>query len=218
MKSSRPRSQPRKWREYGRHGEKITYEVVESDPPSKLITRIADPHLPFGGTWTYQITPTAHGSTLTITENGEIYNPIFRFVSRYLQGYTATIDNYLKALHSQTRRFLKLRAGSGILPSGKRLLIYCCTRIRTATETIKEPGNVMLIILLVILLLLSVGIVSRLAVQSRLGLLSLERIGIGPGDPGDLVIARPDLMVRWQESLMTLQTGACLCGETVARY
>lgn len=94
-------SQPRKWREYGRHGEKITYEVVESDPPSKLITRIADPHLPFGGTWTYQITPAAHGSTLTITENGEIYNPIFRFVSRYLQGYTATIDNYLKALHSK---------------------------------------------------------------------------------------------------------------------
>ncbi len=72
----------REWREYGRHGEKMTFQVVESDPPQKLVTRIADPHLPFGGTWTYEIAPTASGSTLTITEHGEIYNPVFRFVAR----------------------------------------------------------------------------------------------------------------------------------------
>jgi len=96
-------SQPghRLWREYGRHGQKMTYEVVESDPPHKLITHIADPHLPFGGTWTYAISSSGSGSVLTITENGEIYNPVFRFVARYVQGYTASIDNYLKALHSK---------------------------------------------------------------------------------------------------------------------
>lgn len=88
----------RKWVEYGRHGEKMTYQVVESDAPSKLITRIADPHLPFGGTWTYEITPTATGSSLTLTESGEIHSPVFRFVARYIQGYSATIDSYLKAL------------------------------------------------------------------------------------------------------------------------
>lgn len=88
----------RKWIEFGRHGEKMTYEVVSSDPPQRLVTRIADPHLPFGGSWTYEITPTATGTSLTITENGEIYNPVFRFVARYVQGYTASIDNYLKAL------------------------------------------------------------------------------------------------------------------------
>jgi hypothetical protein len=91
----------RKWIEYGRHGEKMTYEVVESEAPSKLVTRIADPHLPFGGTWTYQITPIANGSLLTITEDGQIHSAIFRFVARYIQGYTATIDNYLKALRAK---------------------------------------------------------------------------------------------------------------------
>ena len=91
----------RKWIEYGRHGEKMTYEVVESDPPHKLVTRIADPHLPFGGRWTYEIVPTPTGSSLTITEHGEIYNPVFRFVARYIQGYTATMDNYLKALQAK---------------------------------------------------------------------------------------------------------------------
>ncbi len=30
------------------------------------------------------------------TEQGEIYNPVFRFVSRFILGYTRTIDTYLR--------------------------------------------------------------------------------------------------------------------------
>jgi hypothetical protein len=41
------------------------------------------------------------GSTLTITENGEIYNPIFRCISHYVMGYTATMDRYLDALRTR---------------------------------------------------------------------------------------------------------------------
>lgn len=92
----------RRWTEYGKGGSNMTYEVVESTPPQTLVTRIADPHLPFGGTWTYAIAPSVDGgSTLTITENGEVYNPIFRFISRYVMGYTATMDRYLDALHKK---------------------------------------------------------------------------------------------------------------------
>ena len=80
----------------------MTYEVGQADPPRKLVTRIADPHLPFGGTWTYEIVAGAEsGSTLTITENGEVYNPFFRFISRYVMGYTATMDRYLQALQTK---------------------------------------------------------------------------------------------------------------------
>ncbi len=96
-----PQDGHRRWREYGSEGQKMTYEVIESDPPQKLVTRIADPHLPFGGTWTYVIMPTASGSTLTIVENGEVYNPIFRFLSRYIMGYTATMQRYMKALEAK---------------------------------------------------------------------------------------------------------------------
>ena len=39
---------------------------------------------------------------MTITERGVVYNPIFRFVSRFLMGYTATMKTYLNAL---ARRF-----------------------------------------------------------------------------------------------------------------
>ena len=85
------------WREKGSNGA-ITYVVTRAEPPSRLVTRIADPDLPFGGEWDYEITPAGAGSRVAITERGEVYNPVFRFVSRFIMGHTATLDGYLKAL------------------------------------------------------------------------------------------------------------------------
>jgi hypothetical protein len=85
------------WRETGSNGV-IPFRVVESVPPRRLVARIADPKLPFGGTWTYELTPAGTGTSLTITERGEIYNPIFRFVSRFVLGYTATMNGMLRAI------------------------------------------------------------------------------------------------------------------------
>jgi len=76
----------------------IPLETVEMTPPRKLVNRIADPKLPFGGTWTFEIAPTAEGSTLRITENGFVTNPMFRLLSRFVFGYTGTIESYLKSL------------------------------------------------------------------------------------------------------------------------
>jgi len=86
------------WRETDAHGGVLPMEVVESTQPLRLVTRIADPKLPFGGTWTYEITPVSGGSRLRITENGEVYNIFFRFVSRFILGYHGTMDTYLRAL------------------------------------------------------------------------------------------------------------------------
>ena len=71
--------------------------------PTLLVARIADPSLPFGGTWTYRISPAGTGSELTITEDGEVYNPIFRFMSRFVFGQTATIESFVKHLEAKTR-------------------------------------------------------------------------------------------------------------------
>jgi hypothetical protein len=79
----------------------IPLETTMSEPPAKLAVRIADAKLPFGGTWTYEIRATPEGSALRITENGEVYNPIFRFVSRFILGYTGAIDTYLKSLEKK---------------------------------------------------------------------------------------------------------------------
>jgi uncharacterized protein YndB with AHSA1/START domain len=85
----------RAFREIGGDGE-ILFEVDTVVPNERLVTRIADRSLPFGGKWTFELLPAGAGTTLRITEDGEVYNPLFRFVSRFVLGHHATIDQYLR--------------------------------------------------------------------------------------------------------------------------
>ncbi len=74
-------------------------EVVEQDVPRLLVTKIVGEKA-FGGTWTFEIAPEGHdASTLTITERGEVYNPLFRTVMRAM-GHSRTIDSYLAKLQT----------------------------------------------------------------------------------------------------------------------
>ena len=67
-------------RETDTHGQTITYEIVQSQPPALLRRTIVDKNLPFGGSWTWRIEPQGEGCSVTIIEDGEVYNPVFRFV------------------------------------------------------------------------------------------------------------------------------------------
>jgi hypothetical protein len=81
--------------EKGKNGS-IPVEVRESSRPARLVTEIADKSLPFGGIWIFDISPSAEGCTLQITERGEVYNPFFRFVSHFILGYQGSINAYLE--------------------------------------------------------------------------------------------------------------------------
>ena len=86
------------WREHSRQGP-ITMAIELEDPPQRLVTRIADSTLPFGGSWDFHLAADGvNESRVTVTERGSVYNPIFRFVSRFVTGHTATMDSYLRAL------------------------------------------------------------------------------------------------------------------------
>jgi len=85
------------WRERGKN-DAISFAIEQAEPPRRLVTRITDKSLPFGGGWEYTVTPEGSGSRVQITEHGEVYNPVFRFVSRFIMGHTATASAYLKAL------------------------------------------------------------------------------------------------------------------------
>ncbi len=88
---------PLRWRENGSSG-KVEFELTESDPPRRQVVTIASKDLPFGGRWNYELAPDGAGTCLTVTERGEVYNPIFRFMARFIFGYSKTIEDYLAAL------------------------------------------------------------------------------------------------------------------------
>ena len=86
------------WREIYNGNYPMMLETVESDPPKKLVRAIADEKGPFSGNWTFVIEPTDSGSSLTITENGEIPNPFFRFMARMFMNPAKYIDLYMRQL------------------------------------------------------------------------------------------------------------------------
>jgi uncharacterized protein YndB with AHSA1/START domain len=87
------------WLEEYQRSMRIPLETIESDANRRLVRRIADHNLPFGGVWEYNLTPTTDGGCqLTITERGRVRNPFFRFMSRFVFGHTATIEKYLSSL------------------------------------------------------------------------------------------------------------------------
>jgi uncharacterized protein YndB with AHSA1/START domain len=93
------------FREHGGSGD-VLFRFETMDAPRRLVARIADPSLPFGGTWTYELQPGGAGTALTITEDGEVYNPIFRVMQKLFFSPYKTIDMY--------QADLKRRLGRGI--------------------------------------------------------------------------------------------------------
>jgi len=86
-----------RFREDSTNGQ-ITYEVVEDVLGAKLVTRIVDQDLGYFGSWTYVFQRADSGTLMRITENGEVPNVLFRFMSRFVFGHTATMEAYLKAV------------------------------------------------------------------------------------------------------------------------
>jgi hypothetical protein len=91
-------------RETTSDGETITYELLDRTPPTSLKRRIATENLPYSGTWTFSLQPNGENTVVRITEDGQVHNPVFRFMSRLVFGHTRTMDNYLRALGKATGR------------------------------------------------------------------------------------------------------------------
>lgn len=85
------------FREVGKHGT-VNYELVEDVPAQRMVTRIRDTDLGYSGQWTYTFAAEPGGTRVTIREDGEVSNILFRFMSHYVFGQTSTIDSYLTSL------------------------------------------------------------------------------------------------------------------------
>ena len=94
------------WVEVDTWGDSLRLATVEMDPPRKLVTMIADDEAPFAGTWTFELDDDGEGTYIRIVEEGEVYDPLFRFVAAVFIGHTATLEAYLSdlRLHLEEQR------------------------------------------------------------------------------------------------------------------
>lgn len=93
-------SEPLVWEEAWGRGDNITFRETEREEGRKFVAAIANDDLPFGGSWTYLVEPSEEGCTVSITENGEIHDPFFRFVSHLFLDQTSTMRAYLDRMEA----------------------------------------------------------------------------------------------------------------------
>lgn len=90
------------WVEHLNHGWFMTFLATRTDPPIRRDVLLDDPKAPYGGTWTYQLTPgpSPTSTTLQITETGYIKPPLYRFFMAHIIGPTHNLDEYMKDIQT----------------------------------------------------------------------------------------------------------------------
>jgi uncharacterized protein YndB with AHSA1/START domain len=70
---------------------------LENTPPHRLVTAMRKEGGPTFGTWTYDIRAEGDGCRISITEDGELKNPLYRVMAR-VRGLDATVTRTLSDL------------------------------------------------------------------------------------------------------------------------
>lgn len=86
-----------RWTEDGEWGP-MSFEVLDHDAPRRFVSMVVD-HPDFGGTWTWLFEPTEGGTRVTITEDGEVYDPFFRVFTHHGDA-ASTLKTVLAALQA----------------------------------------------------------------------------------------------------------------------
>ncbi len=92
------------WVEVNDRGDSLPLKIITQDTGQRLVTKIQGHGLPFGGGWEFRLKNNGDSTMVTITENGEVYNPLFRFVSKFIMGHNATLKKYAGSLEQSFRR------------------------------------------------------------------------------------------------------------------
>lgn len=84
------------WHETFRNDMRLSLVTEESIRPKRLVRRIFGERLPFTGRWIFELSSAAGGGTrIVLTEEGDVPNPFYRFVSKVVMGHDRHLDKYL---------------------------------------------------------------------------------------------------------------------------
>jgi len=111
-----------RFREHGANGPMIL-KFVQRDEPSRLVVAVDDPDQPFSGTWTIELQPEGlqgEWTRVTITERGEVPNPIFRVMARIMMAPAESIDQYLENLGARFDQTVTIEPGRSDRSSSQR--------------------------------------------------------------------------------------------------
>ncbi len=114
------------WQETNKYGQVLTLRTtveVQHDPMHAGTTLIVrktpfSPRLGFGGIWVFEVPASGRAgatSSVSVSEQSRIYNPLYRSLAKYVFGYTATLQTYLTDLARKYGETPEITCSSGSL-------------------------------------------------------------------------------------------------------
>ena len=91
---------PVRWVETMKMGD-VPMAVDHQEEPKVLVTRIDSDSLPYGGTWTFKLESDGPTTEVTITEDGFVKPPLFRFLSKFVFGHDRTLKGFADSLEAK---------------------------------------------------------------------------------------------------------------------
>ena len=93
------------WKEVDADGHTVPYIILKHSSNAQLVIQTDNKDKDFNYTRTYDLIPdTGHkekGTTLKITQNGEIHNFLFRIIAHFFTGHSNDIDTFLRSLKNK---------------------------------------------------------------------------------------------------------------------
>ena len=90
------------WVEHLAHGQYMTFLATRTEKPIRRDVLLDEPTAPYGGTWTYELSPgpSPNTTSLHITETGFIKPPVYRFLMVHVFRPTHNLDQYMKDIQA----------------------------------------------------------------------------------------------------------------------
>lgn len=103
IKDLPPKNDYKSWKEVDANGNTVPYIIESHSPNVQLIIQSDDDSLDFSVKRTYDIIPEndGKGTTLKITEEGQIHNFLFRVIAHFLTGHTSDMDTFLRSMKNK---------------------------------------------------------------------------------------------------------------------
>jgi len=86
------------WREVYKGSQETLIQTIAREKPIRLVRRLEDVRGTSKALWSYELTDHGGVTQLTVTETGNIRNPIARWGLRYMVGQAAYLESYMDAL------------------------------------------------------------------------------------------------------------------------
>jgi len=96
------------WQEFNSNGQVMKIETLEYSPMRRIVRRLINENEGGEIIWVYDFAEVGEISTLTVSEEGKLLNPILKLISKFNSSKTKVLNMYFQDISNELKVSLKI--------------------------------------------------------------------------------------------------------------